>query len=68
MARLFVTLPDDLHDKLRIKGIEKKKNNAELVTEALEEYLDFESKDKFSQETTPEDLDEVKSNSEDTQE
>jgi len=67
MARLFVTLPDDLHDKLRIKGIEKKKNNTELVTAALEQYLDFESQDKFSQETTEEDLAE-KSITEDTQE
>jgi len=67
MARLFVTLPDDLHDKLRIKGIEKKKNNTELVTAALEQYLDFESQDKFSQETTEEDLEE-KSITEDTQE
>jgi uncharacterized protein YdeI (YjbR/CyaY-like superfamily) len=43
MARLFIFVPEDLHDKLRIKAIETKKNHSELTTEALEQYLGFVS-------------------------
>jgi len=41
MARLFVFVPEDLHDKLRIRSIETKLNHSDLVVEALEQYLGF---------------------------
>ena len=48
MARLFVTLPEDLHDRLRIESIHTKKKHGELVVTALEKLMDFESKDKYT--------------------
>lgn len=47
-TRLFVYLPNDLHRQMRMKAVGSGTTNGEVVIEALEKHLDFESVDKLS--------------------
>ncbi len=39
MANINIEIPDELHDKLRIIKVKKKKDISELTIEALKEYV-----------------------------
>lgn len=47
-TRLFVYLPNDLHRQMRVAAVGSGTTNGQVVIEALEKHLKFESVDKLT--------------------